>query len=139
MLIRRLLKVWSVPNPGTFGPVPRKLGRARNCDVLAKKNLAASELRPERRTSVLALNWSSWKLDGDEVEYNPVVCGVGIRNWPLDSFVLSSASEAELIEESLYVDSRVAADRSSVSCGSTRTVEEMLLIMDAALCSRAPW
>src|SRR6516164_410925 len=98
MLISRLLNVWSVPNPGTFGPVPRKLGSARNCHVLAKKNLAASELWPERRTSVLALNWSSWKLDGDEAEYRPFACGVGIKNWPLGSFALSSLSEAGSIE-----------------------------------------
>src|SRR5258708_574600 len=98
MAATRLLMVWSVPYPGTFGPVFRKLGNAKNWGVLAKKNLTASELPLESRKSAFVLNWSSWK-----------------------------------------VDSRVEADRSSVSPGATRTLEEMLLIMEAAFRSREPW
>src|SRR5258708_6253876 len=139
MAATRLSMVWSVPYPGTFGPMFRKLGKAKNCGVLAKKNFTARELLLESRKSAFVLNWSSWKLEGEEPENSPFVCGVGITNWPLGSFALSNAREAGSIVATPKVDSKVEADRSSVSPGATRTLEEMLLIMDAALRSRAPW
>ena len=93
----------------------------------------------ESRKSAFVLNWSSWKVEGEEPENSPFACGVGINNWPLGSFALSNASEAGLIVATPKVDSKVEVDRSSVSPGATRTLEEMLLIMDAAFRSRDPW
>src|SRR5258707_13008397 len=139
MAATRLLRVKSLPYPGTFGPAVRKLGNAKNWGVLAKKNFTARELLLESRKSAFALNWSSWKLDGEEPENSPFACGVGITNWPLGSFALSNAREAGSIVATPNVDSKVEADRSSVSPGATRTLEEMLLIMDAAFGSVEPW
>src|SRR5258707_5805873 len=139
MAATRLLRVKSLPYPGTFGPVFRKLGNAKNWGVLAKKNFNARELLLESRKSAFVLNWSSWKVEGEEPENSPFACGVGITNCPLGSFALSNAREAESIVATPKVDFKVEADRSSVSPGATRTLEEMLLLMDAAFRSRAPW
>src|SRR5713226_3817247 len=139
MAATRLLRVKPLPYPGTFGPVFRKLGNAKNSGVLAKKNFTASELLLDSRRSALVLNWSSWKVEGEEPENSPFACGVGIKNWPLGSFALSNAREAGSIVATPKVDSKVEADRSLVSPGATRTSEEILLIMDAALRSREPW
>src|SRR5229473_2698146 len=139
MAATRLLRVKPVPYPGTFGPAFRKLGNAKNWGVFAKKNFTTRELLLESRKSAFVLNWSSWKLDGEEPENSPFGCGVGITNRPLGSFALSNAREAGSIVATPKVDSKVAADRSSVSPEATKTLEEMLLIMDAAFRSRAPW
>src|SRR6266478_3897271 len=76
MAATRLLRVKPLPYPGTFGPVFRKLGNAKNWGVLAKKNLTASELPLESRKSAFELNWSSWKVEGEEPENSPFACGV---------------------------------------------------------------
>src|SRR5229473_4185481 len=139
MAATRLLRVKPVPYPGTFGPAFRKLGNAKNWGVLAKKNFTARELLSESRKSAFVLNWSSWKLDGEEPENSPFACGVGITNWLLGSLALSSANDAGFIAGTSNFDSRVAADRSSVNPWATKTLEEMLLMMAAAFRSREPW
>jgi len=90
----RLSTFWSVPYPGNVRPGVPKAGQRQELGVLAKKNLTARELLFESRKSAFALNWSSWKLDGEEPENSPFACGVGIANWPLGSFALSKCQRS---------------------------------------------